>query len=116
MKVIGAQVGLDREEQVLLLRAKLTYLFRTPLRRYRLNDKQAAGMGRVYSEEAIDAGEVLYALTQCTPRQQRALALCLGRGIRAGDAARILGVSRATVNRDIADALDRMRALAWEET
>ena len=114
MSAIGTKAGLDEKEQVILVRAKLTYLFRTPMRRYRLNDRHAAGMGRAYSDEAIDAGEVLHALARCTERQQSALALCLGHGLRGEEAARVLGVSRPTVNRDIAEALEGIRCLVWE--
>ena len=107
--------GLERDEQLALQRAKLRYVLRTPLRRYRLDDRIAAGMGRAYSDEAIDSVEVLHALAQCTRRQQLARALCLGHGLGGGEAAGVLGVSRSTVNWAILEAMERMRAQVWED-
>ncbi len=116
MSVIGKMAGLDGKQQRTVLRARIGYLLRTPLRRYRLNYRTPQGLGRAYSDEAIDAGEVLHAFARCTRRQQLALTLCLGRGLRGEEAARVLGVSRATVNREIAEALERMRRRVWEES
>ena len=116
MEVIGAQKGFDRATKVFLVKARLRALFRTPGRHYRLNTHEPVEIGLAYSDRAIDAGELLYALGRCTPRQQQALRHWLGRENPSQERiARRLRVSPATVKRDLRAALETMVASIWDD-
>ena len=116
MEVIGAQKGFDHATKVYLVKARLRALFRTPGRHYRLNTHEPVEIGLAYSDRAIDAGELLYALGRCTPRQQQALRLWLDRGNPSQEQiARRLHVSLTTVKCDIRAAFETMLASIWNE-
>ncbi len=116
MEIIGDQRGLSPRERMWLLKQRLRSYYRDPERVYRLNAREATDTGREYTDEAIDAGELVCALGRCTARQQQALALRLGpKGVPPHQVALALGVSVVTVKRDTAQALKRMAAQIWEE-
>ena len=116
MEIIGAQKGLAHAAKVSLVRTKLGALFRTPRRHYRLNTGEPVDTGLSYTDRAVDAGELLHALGRCTPRQQKALRLWLGRKPLSQERiARRLRVSLVTVKRDIEAALETMLASIWDD-
>ena len=115
MEIIGAQRGLSEREKVDLVKAKLAYLLRNPDHVYRLNSREASETGRAYTDEAVDVGEIMFALGRCTPRQQRALNLWLGpKALSQERVAKELDVSVITVKRDVGQALRLMVAAIWE--
>lgn len=116
MEIIGAQRGLAHAAKVSLVKTKLGVLFRTPRRHYRLNTGERVETGLAYADRAVDAGELLYALGRCTPRQQEALRLWLGwEGLSQERIAERLGVNVATVKRDLRGAFETMVASIWDE-
>ncbi len=116
MEIIGAQQGLAHAAKVSLVKTKLGALFRTPRRHYRLNTGERVETGLAYADRAVDAGELLYALGRCTPRQQEALRLWLGwEGLSQERTARRLGVNVATIKRDLRAALKTMVNSIWDE-
>jgi len=116
LQIIGTQVGLDRREKVALLKERLAFVFRNPERDYRLNTRQTAGNTLQYTDEAVDAGELMCALGQCSRRQQEALRLWLGRRrMTQEQVAGVLRVSVITVKRDLGAAMRRMVEQVWEE-
>ena len=116
MEIIGAQEGLARAAKVSLIKTKLGALFRTPRRHYRLNTGETVETGLAYADRAVDAGELLYALGRCTPRQHEVLRLWLGReGLSQDRIAERLGVNITTVKRDLRAALETMLASIWDD-
>ena len=116
MEIIGAQKGLDHAAKVSLVKTKLGALFRTPRRHYRLNTGETVETGLAYADRAVDAGELLYALGRCTPRQQQALRLWLGwESLSQERIAERLGVNITTVRRDLKGAVETMLASIWDE-
>jgi len=115
MEIIGTQQGLSPREKASLLKERLAYALRHPERVYRVSSRQATDSGLEYTDEAVDAAELLCALGRCSARQQRVLELWLGRGGRSQqDVARSLGLSVATVKREAAEALRRMALQVWD--
>ena len=116
MEIIGAQRGLARAAKLSLVKTKLSALFRTPRRSYRLNTSDPVETGLAYTARATDAGELWYALGRCTPRQQEMLRLWLGREPLSQERiARRLGVGITTVKRDIQAALETMVDSIWDD-
>ena len=116
MELIGAQQGLARAAKVSLIKTKLAALFRTPRRHYRLNTGETVETGLAYADRAVDAGELLYALGRCTPRQQQAVRLWLGwESLSQERIAERLGVNITTVKRDLGAALETMVTSIWDE-
>lgn len=116
MEIIGAQKGLADAAKVSLVKTKLGALFRTPRRHYRLNTGEPVETGLSYTDRAVDAGELLHALGRCTPRQQEALRLWLGReGLSQERIAERLGLDPSTVKRDIRAALETMLDSIWDD-
>ncbi len=116
MEIIGAQKGLAHAAKVSLVKTKLVALFRTPRRHYRLNTGETVETGLAYADRAVDAGELVYALGRCSPRQQEALRLWLGREPLSQERiADRLGVNIATVKRDLGAALETMVASIWDD-
>ena len=114
MEVIGAEKGLTHREMSRVVKSRLHSLYRSPGRSYRLNAREASETGRQYTDEAVDAGELAYALGRCTPRQQRILQLWLGpKKLHQAWVAHALGVSLVTVKRDAAAAIRTMAAVIW---
>ena len=95
---------------------RLRFLLRNPERVYRTNSREASDTGQQYTDEAIHAGELVSALGRCTPRQQQALYLWLGRpGRDQEEVAKALGVSTITVKRDVGEAFRRMVDQIWDD-
>ena len=116
MEIIGAQEGLGHADKVRLVKDKLHAAFRHTRRDYRLNTREPVEIGLAYTERAVDAGELWYALGRCTPRQQQTLRLWLGRKLLSQERVALrLGVSPTTVKRDIRAALETMLASIWDE-
>lgn len=115
MEVIGTERDLAKGERTLLLKRRLQRFLRRVAPAYRLTARQATEVGLAYTHQAVNAGELGCALGRCTRRQQRILALWLGSGLPQAEAARLLGVSLATVKRDAAEALERMAAQVWQD-
>ena len=116
MEIIGAQQGLAHAAKVSLVKTKLGVLFRAPRRHYRLNTGEPVETGLSYTDRAVDAGELLYAMGRCTPRQQEALRLWLGReGLSQRRIAERLGVNITTVKRDLRAALETMVTSIWDD-
>lgn len=116
MEIIGTQVGLSEREKARLLKERLAFVFRNPDRVYRLNTRETAGDTLQYTDEAVDAAELMCALGRCPRRQQEALRLWLGRWqMSQEEVAGVLRVSVITVKRDVSAALRRMADMVWEE-
>ena len=116
MDVIGTESGLSDGDKLRILKKRLAYLLQHPRYSYRLNAREVSDTGRAYTDEAIDAGEVMSALGRCTLRQQRIFGLWLGPAHSTQERiADRLGVSVITVKRDVAEALRLMVAHVWDE-
>ena len=114
MEVIGADKSLTQREMSRVVKSRLRSLFHSPGWSYRLNEREATETGRQYTDEAVDAGELAFALGRCTPRQQRILQLWLGpKRRRQAWIARALRTSLVTVKRDSAAAVRTMVAVIW---
>ena len=116
MRIIGTEQGLSLREKTSAIKTKLGFMLRHPNYAYRLNSREVGETGLAYSDEAIDIGELAFAFSRCTLRQQQALQLWLGPMRATQDRiAREIGVSVITVKRDIAAALRDMAARVWDE-